>query len=99
MQQRAEAEAAARDQAELILADAQKQAAQVEAEARERVTLMDRTVRANIDAVLAEARRDYEHLRSAQQQCIDRLASVEFLAKHARDGLSESAGQPLDELL
>jgi DivIVA domain-containing protein len=98
-QQKAEAEATARSQAELILAEAQRQATQLEAEARERLTLMDRTVRANIDAVIAEARRDYEHLRSAQQQCIDRLASVEFLAKHARDGLSENSGQPLDELL
>ncbi|HUR22488.1 MAG TPA: DivIVA domain-containing protein [Acidimicrobiales bacterium] len=98
-QQKAEAEATARSQADLILAEAQRQATQLEAEARERLTLMDRTVRANIDAVIAEARRDYEHLRSAQQQCIDRLASVEFLAKHARDGLSESSGQPLDELL
>lgn len=98
-QQKAEAEAAGRAQAELIVAEAQKEAAQVEAEARERVTLMDRTVRANIDTVIAEARRDYERLRSAQQQCIDRLASVEFLAKHARDGLSENAGQALDALL
>lgn len=96
--QKAEAEATARAQAELIVAEAQMQAAQVEAEARERVALMDRTARANLDAVIAEARREYEHLRSAQQQCIDRLASVEFLAKHARDGLSENAGHALDVL-
>lgn len=97
--QMAELEAAARSQAELIVTEAQQQAAQFEAEARERVTIMDRTVRANIDAAITDARRDYERLRSAQQQCIDRLASVEFLAKHARDGLFENAGQTLDVLL
>lgn len=98
-QEAAEAESTARAEADLIIASAGQRAAQLEEEAKERITTTDRTVRANIDAAIAEARRDYEHLRSAQQQCIDRLASVEFLAKHARDGLSENVGQSIDELL
>jgi len=98
-QEAAEAESTARVAADLIIAAARQRAAQLEEEARERNTTTDRTVRANIDAAIAEARRDYAHLRSAQQQCIDRLASVEFLAKHARDGLSDNVGQSIDELL
>jgi DivIVA domain-containing protein len=95
----AELEADARTRAATIVVAAEQRAAQLEDEAKLRASTMERTVRANIDAVIAEARRDYEHLRSAQQQCIDRLASVEFLARHARDGMSESAGQSIDELL
>jgi DivIVA domain-containing protein len=98
-QEAAEADAEARARADALLVAAQQRAARLEDEAQQRLTTMDRTVRANIDAVVAEARRDYEHLRSAQQQCVDRLASVEFLAKHARDGLSENAGLSIDDLL
>lgn len=90
---------AARSEAAAMLAGSRDEAARILQEAAERAATLERTARANVDAVVAEARREYEHLRSVQQQCADRLASVEFLAKHARDGLSEGPGQTIDELL
>lgn len=89
----------ARREARALLDEAQQRATEVEAEAESRASTLERTIRAKVEAVLAEARRDYEHLHSVQQQCVDRLASAEFLAKHARDGLSDGLGQPIDELL
>jgi DivIVA domain-containing protein len=91
--------ASANTEAAEILASARHRAARIEEEAQQRATTIDRTARANVDAVIAEARREYEHLRSVQQQCLDRLAAVEFLARHAREGMSEAADQAFDERL
>jgi F0F1-type ATP synthase membrane subunit b/b' len=99
-QQEAErALATARTEGARVVAAARDRAAQISQEAEESAAMLERTVRANVEAILAEARREYEHLRTAQQQCIDRLASVEFLAKHARDGLSDASASTFDERL
>lgn len=99
--------AAAEQEAERVLAEARSEGIELVAAARERAaevkqlseqraSTLERATRANVEALVAEARRDYEHLLALQQQCIDRLASVEFLAKHAREGLSESSTQSFD---
>jgi len=87
---------AARAEAARVIGAAQQEAARIGNDAERAADVLERTTRANIDAVLAEARRDYEHLRSAQQQCVDRLASVEYLAREAREGLSDGGAQLFD---
>jgi DivIVA domain-containing protein len=91
--------ATARTEGARVVTGARDRAEQISHDAEERAAALERTVRANVEAILAEARREYEHLRTAQQQCIDRLASVEFLAKHARDGLSDAFTSTFDERL
>jgi len=87
---------AARAEAARVIGGAQQEAIRIREDAERSADLLERTTRANVDAVLAEARRDYEHLRSAQQQCVDRLASVEYLAREAREGISDGADQLFD---
>jgi DivIVA domain-containing protein len=96
----AEALERARVEAADLLERARRNAAEIEEAAVNSADTLERTARANTEALLAVARRDYEHLRSVQQQCVDRLATVEFLAKHAREGLSDGGlsdggGEPL----
>jgi len=84
--------AVAQSGADEIVAQAHRQAAQVEQEAKERAVRADRVTRAKIETIVAEGRREYEHLRSLSQQMIDRISSVEFLIQQARDGISGHAG-------
>jgi len=80
--------ATARSDCDEIVVEAQREAAQVEHEAKERATRADRVARARVETIVAEGRREYEHLRSLSQQMIDRISSVEFLIQQARDGIS-----------
>ncbi len=79
--------ATARSGADEILAEAQSEAAQIEEETKDRATRADRVARARVETLVAEGRREYEHLRSLSQQMIDRISSVEFLIQQARDGI------------
>lgn len=90
---------AARSEASALVASARERAREITEAAENGAAALERTVRANVDAIVAEARRDYEHLRTLQQQCVDGLASIEFLAKHARDGLSDSFMKSFDDRL
>lgn len=80
--------AAANANAESLLNEAQSKASSIEQDAKENAVRLERIARANVQAIVAEARREYQHLRALQQQCIDRLTSVEFIVKQAREGLS-----------
>ncbi|MDQ6727892.1 MAG: DivIVA domain-containing protein [Actinomycetota bacterium] len=93
----AELTAAARVEASSVIAAAREEAIRIAEDAERSAATLDRTTRANTDALLAEARREYEHLRSVQQQCVDRLASVEFLTRQAREHLAQVAPYAIDD--
>jgi len=88
----------ARSDVDQIIAEAHTQAAQIEQEAKEKAVRSDRIARAKVETIVAEGRRDYEHLRSLQQQMLDRISSVEFLIQQARDGISGNSIKASDRI-
>ena len=89
-EQEAEAvRAAARYEAGKVEQEARDRAAQLEREAREKAAELERAANANVAAVLAEARRRYEHLRAAERKAVARLSAVEVLARKARQELPD----------
>jgi len=87
-----------RSDVDQIIAEAHTQAAQIEQEAKEKAVRSDRIARAKVETIVAEGRRDYEHLRSLQQQLLDRISSVEFLIQQARDGISGHSTTATDRI-
>lgn len=83
--------ASTRSDVEAILNAARQEASQIEQNAKEEALRVERVSRVNLETILADGRREVQHLRSVQQQCVDRLASAEFLIQQAKDTIS---GQP-----
>ena len=94
-QQEAEAiRAAARYEADRMEQEARERAAKLEQDARERAAELERAANANVAAVLAEARRRYEHLREAERKAVARLTAAEALISRAREELPEEEPEP-----
>ena len=74
-----------------LLNDAREKASEIERDAKQAAARLERSARANVEVVVAEGRRSYEHLRAVELQGIDRLTSVEFLVRQARERLSGDA--------
>ena len=87
--------AAARSNADELLDEAHSAAITITQDAKEAAARLERIARANVEAIVTEGRREYQRLRALQQQSIDRLTSVEFLVRQARDGLSNEANLDL----
>jgi len=84
----------AKSHVESMLADAREEASGIVDDSRAEVARFERVTRAKVETIVAEARRDYEHMRALQQQCTDRLSSVEFLIQQAKNGLSGQLRDP-----
>ena len=91
--------AAARFEAGRLEQEARDRAAQVERDAREKAAELERAASTNVAAVLSEAQRRYEQLRSAERKAIARLSSVEALVHKAREALPEDELDAGDEYL
>ena len=89
--------AAARYEAGRVEQEAIERAARLEQDAREKAADLERAANANVTAVLAEARRRYEHLRQAERKSMARLAAVETLISKAREELPEDELEPGDD--
>jgi DivIVA domain-containing protein len=81
--------AAARYESSRLEQEARDRAAQLERDVGEKVADLERAANANVAAVLAEARRRYEHLRTAERKAVARLSAVEALVQRARAELPE----------
>ena len=95
--------AAARYEASRLEEEARERAAQLERDMHEKVADLERAANANVAAVLAEARRRYEHLRMAERKAVARLSAVESLVQRARaelpdDEIDAAAPDGLPEL-
>jgi len=86
--------ASVRADVDAILDAAREDAEQIETNAREEALRMERVSRTNLETLVADGRRELQHLRSLQQQCLDRLGSAEFLIQQAKEGISGQSPIP-----
>lgn len=86
--------AAARYDANRIEQEARSNAALVQREAVEKAAQLERATNNNVAAVLVEARKRYEQVRTAQERSVERLASVKSIVIRAIQEASEEEVVP-----
>jgi hypothetical protein len=86
--------AAARSDAAGMVDDALRKAEERDRDGKDAARRAVRTARANVEAVVADGRREYERLLALERQCVDGLAAVEQLLRQARAGSPGETERP-----